>query len=106
MTTPVDLVIPDGVFAGQEMSVEWGGVTYSIAVPEGVGPGQEITVELSTLLSLLLLTTTSYSLLLLTITNAPVHDALRSLLEDPPSRRGHLALVFTPPLSTTSSRLP
>ena len=42
--TPVTLVIPDGTFPGMEMSVEWGGVSYSIAVPEGSGPGQEITV--------------------------------------------------------------
>ena len=47
--TPVTLTIPDGTFPGMEMSVEWGGVSYSIAVPEGSGPGQEITVELPSL---------------------------------------------------------
>ena len=47
--TPVTLVIPDGTYAGMEMSVEWGGVSYSIAVPECAGPGQEITVELPSL---------------------------------------------------------
>ena len=48
-TQPVNLTIPDGTYAGMEMSVEWGGTTYSIAVPEGTGPGQEITVELPSL---------------------------------------------------------
>ena len=47
--TPVTLTVPDGLFAGMEMSVEWGGVNYNIAVPDGVGPGQEITVELPAL---------------------------------------------------------
>ena len=46
MTEPVTLTVPDGVFAGMEMAVEWDGVTYNIAVPDGVGPGQQITVEL------------------------------------------------------------
>lgn len=45
-TQPVTLTVPDGVFAGMEMAVEWDGVTYNIAVPDGVGPGQEISVEL------------------------------------------------------------
>ena len=47
--TPVTLIIPDGTYAGMEMSVEWGGVSYSINVPDGTGPGQEITVELPSL---------------------------------------------------------
>ena len=48
-TQPVTLTIPDGTFPGMEMSVEWGGVSYSVAVPEGSGPGEEITVELPSL---------------------------------------------------------
>ena len=48
-TEPVTLQIPLGTYAGDEMSVEWGGVSYSIAVPEGSGPGQEIIVELPAL---------------------------------------------------------
>ena len=47
--TPVTLTVPDGLYAGMDMAVEWGGVSYNIAVPEGVGPGQEITVELPSL---------------------------------------------------------
>ena len=48
-TQPVNLTIPDGTFPGMEMSVEWGGTTYSIAVPAGSYPGNEITVELPAL---------------------------------------------------------
>ena len=48
-TTPVSLEIPAGTYPGQEMSVEWGGVSYSITVPDGTQPGQEITVELPAL---------------------------------------------------------
>jgi len=46
LLVPVTLTVPDGVFPGMEMAVEWDGVSYNIAVPDGVGPGQEITVEL------------------------------------------------------------
>jgi len=49
LLVPVTLTVPDGVFPGMEMAVEWGGVSYNIAVPNGVGPGQEITVELPAL---------------------------------------------------------
>ena len=48
-TTPVSLEIPAGTYPGQEMAVEWGGVSYSITVPDGTQPGQEITVELPAL---------------------------------------------------------
>ena len=48
-TQPVTLQIPEGTFPGMEMSVDWGGVQYSIAVPAGSYPGDEITVELPAL---------------------------------------------------------
>lgn len=43
---PVEIVVPDGCTPGMEFTVEWGGVSYSIAVPEGVWPGQPLTIEL------------------------------------------------------------
>ena len=47
-TQPVTLQIPDGTFPGMEMSVDWGGVQYSIAVPAGSYPGDEITADRQT----------------------------------------------------------
>ena len=47
--TQVTLTVPDGLYAGMDMSVDWGGVSYTIAVPEGVGPGHEISIELPAL---------------------------------------------------------
>ena len=43
---PVVFVVPDGCTPGMEFTVEWGGVSYTIAVPEGVWPGQPLTIEL------------------------------------------------------------
>ena len=43
---PVEIVVPDGCTPGMEFTVEWGGVSYTIAVPEGVWPGQPLTIEL------------------------------------------------------------
>ena len=48
-TTPVEIVVPEGCTTGMDFSVEWGGVSYSIAVPEGVCPGQLLTIELPAL---------------------------------------------------------
>ena len=47
--TLVTLTVPDGLSAGMEMSVDWGGVMYNILVPDGVGAGQEISIELPSL---------------------------------------------------------
>jgi hypothetical protein len=48
-TTAVEIVVPDGLGAGDEFSVEWGGVSYSIAVPDGMIGGQALTIELPAL---------------------------------------------------------
>lgn len=45
-TTSVEIVVPDGLSAGDNFEVEWGGVSYSIAVPDGVCSGQSLTIEL------------------------------------------------------------
>ena len=45
-TQHVEVVVPDGCTPGMEFTVEWGGVSYTIAVPEGVWPGQPLTIEL------------------------------------------------------------
>ena len=41
----VEVVVPDGVFAGEEFLVEFDGQQFNIAVPEGCGPGDPIQVE-------------------------------------------------------------
>lgn len=48
-TTLVSLTVPDGLCAGMEMNVDWGGVAYTIAVPDGSVAGDEITIELPVL---------------------------------------------------------
>ena len=45
-TQPVRVTVPDGLYAGAMMPVEWGGARYNIAVPDGFGPGMQMTVEL------------------------------------------------------------
>jgi len=45
-TASVEIVVPDGLAAGDNFEVEWGGVSYSIAVPDGVSGGQALTIEL------------------------------------------------------------
>lgn len=44
--TSVELVVPDGVGAGELMLVEFGGTSYEVGVPEGSASGDAITVEL------------------------------------------------------------
>ena len=48
-TTLVSLTVPDGLYAGMEMSVDWGGLAYTITVPDGSAAGDEITIELPAL---------------------------------------------------------
>lgn len=45
-TTPVEVVVPDGVFSGDYFSVDFAGMTYDITCPEGCGPGAAIIVDL------------------------------------------------------------
>ena len=45
-TAAVEIVVPDGLGAGDEFTVEWGGTSYTIAVPAGVAAGQALTIEL------------------------------------------------------------
>ena len=47
--TLVSLTVPDGLYAGMEMSVDWGGLAYTITVPDGSAAGDEITIELPAL---------------------------------------------------------
>ena len=44
----VELVVPDGVWAGELFSVDFDGQTFEIACPDGCGPGSTIVVELPT----------------------------------------------------------
>ena len=48
-TTSVEIVVPEGCFAGSEITVEWGGKSYTITVPDGVTAGQLLTTELPAL---------------------------------------------------------
>ena len=48
-TTSVEIVVPEGCFAGSEITVEWGGTSYTITVPDGVTAGQLLTTELPAL---------------------------------------------------------
>ena len=47
--TLVSLTVPDGLYAGMEMSVDWGGLAYTIIVPDGTAAGDEIDIELPAL---------------------------------------------------------
>ena len=49
-TTSVEIVVPEGCFAGSEITVEWGGTSvYTITLPDGVTAGQLLTTELPAL---------------------------------------------------------
>ena len=47
--TLVSLTVPDGLYAGMEMNVDWGGLAYTIIVPDGSAAGDEIDIELPAL---------------------------------------------------------
>ena len=46
VTTPVEVVVPDGVFGGDYFTVDFDGQAYDITCPEGCGPGAPIIVDL------------------------------------------------------------
>jgi hypothetical protein len=41
----VQVVVPDGCYAGSVFTVEFDGTSFDITVPDGCGPGMEITVD-------------------------------------------------------------
>ena len=41
----VDVVVPDGCYAGMEFTVDFDGQSFNITVPEGLNPGEMLTVE-------------------------------------------------------------
>ena len=47
--TLVSLTVPDGLCAGMEMNVDWGGLNYTVIVPDGSAAGDEINIELPAL---------------------------------------------------------
>jgi len=47
--TLVSLTVPDGLYAGMEMNVDWGGLAYTIIVPDGSAAGDVIDIELPAL---------------------------------------------------------
>jgi len=44
----VEVVVPDGCFAGMEFTVEFNGQTFNVTVPDGCIPGDPIVVEVPT----------------------------------------------------------
>ena len=48
-TTSVEILVPEGCFAGTEFTVDWGDTSYNIMVPDGVTPGQLLAIELPAL---------------------------------------------------------
>ena len=44
--TEVTVAVPDGVYAGDEFTLEYEGTTLTVVCPDGCGPGDEINLSI------------------------------------------------------------